>query len=163
MTKENPEKGAPERPGSAARAALENGLLTEDELKAIRAEAAAEVAAEKKAAARDDVKRQFLDQEKRKAGVIKDEPGVELVQVEIDTAPYTDRIVLDGRVYMHRGVYKVRPQVAAQLHEICFRTWRHEAEIDGKLGTRAQDIYRPRNTIISAKSGVQRAPSSAAA
>ena len=41
------------------------------------------------------------------------------VTVTVDLAPFTDRIVLDGREFFHGMTYTVRPDVAAQLANMC--------------------------------------------
>jgi len=59
-------------------------------------------------------------------------------------AEYSDRITLDGTIYMHGHIYTVPRQRAAVLQDIMFRTWGHQAEIDGKK----KDYYRKAKNVV---------------
>lgn len=56
----------------------------------------------------------------------------ELVDMLIDVAEYTDRIVLNNVTYFHGHSVRVPRHVAETLREICARSHNHQNEIDGK-------------------------------
>lgn len=133
---------------AATNDALIKGVLSESEIEAIKAQARKNVMAEKKAAAEEAILEHEEEMLRRAEGLVEVDPNEELVEVEVDLGPYVDRIRLDNTVYMHGGKYKVRKAVADVILETCWRTWRHEAERKGEAGTRAADIYKPRNTTL---------------
>ncbi len=68
--------------------------------------------------------------------IIKD--GVIQVEVTVDLAPYTDRILLDNVAFLQGITYTVGAGKAQVMREVMQRTWTHQAEIDGK----SENFYR---------------------
>jgi len=59
-------------------------------------------------------------------------PDEDQFDITLDLFEASDRIVIDGRTFMHGGTYKVGKRVYDTLREIQARGWGHQAEIDGK-------------------------------
>ncbi len=76
----------------------------------------------------------------------------DLVDLTVNTAEFTDRIVIDGVVYMHGHTYQVTRAKAQSMAEIMQNTFRHEDIKDGK--TLEQQFARQRLTMISERTGV---------
>lgn len=112
--------------------------LTDKELEAIRKEAhELEIA---------DIKKQLrekalADERARLRAAV--DPTEELRSVTIDLAEFTDRIVLDGRIYVQGQTYMVPKRVYDVLTECMFRTQQHEHEISGKK----RDQFKPRMPV----------------
>lgn len=131
----------------------EQVTLTPKEVAAAKAEAATLVAKEMK----DKAKKQLVAEEKarltRELAHTQD-AGKELVSITIDLAPYADRITKNSgmageRVFMHGRTYDVTREVANTLLDDCSKTWRHQAEVDGK----GLNFYRERQSVVSGKNG----------
>ena len=111
----------------------DTSLFTDDELKQLQSEAAAEFALETKKAAQEA----FKEEEKRRlrekamfaAG--KDAEGEDLEAVTIDLAPHSPWITIDGRLYYHGSTYKFTRAQAQSIKDVMARTWAHEREIGG--------------------------------
>lgn len=56
----------------------------------------------------------------------------DIIPVYINLADYADRITLDGVIYINGRTYDLPERKAQVVHEICARSWRHQAEIEGK-------------------------------
>ena len=102
----------------------------------------------------EEAERQFLADEKARAkrhmAGLPDEiaPTDELIEeIEINLAPHSDKIVLDGRQYYHGFKYKFRATVVSTILEIMHRTWAHEREIGG-ANTNAMHGMRERNRYV---------------
>jgi len=128
----------------------DDSLLSADEIAAIQAEARAKVDKEIKALATKRLMSDAVLAEKVRRGIVKEADIVGDIPVTIDVAEFTDRIMLDFRVYLHGHTYMVSPAVAATLHEVMARTQRHQNELDGK----GREGLRKRNMQMSAKTGI---------
>lgn len=114
-------------------------LLTEAEIQAIRAEARAEIMADK----RGKLKQELKAQEKQR---LRNEEGLttgnshqdEMVSISIDLAPYAPYVNINGQCYHHGRTYQVPRHVADTLRDQMFQTWKHQNQIDGKD---AQQFY----------------------
>lgn len=131
----------------------EQVTLTDKEIAAAKAEAAQAVAKEMKDRARKQLVADEKQRLQRELAHIED-AGKELVSITIDLAPYVDRIVKNAgmareMVYLHGVTYEVTREVAATLKDDCAKTWRHQAEIDGK----GINFYRERGSVVSGKNG----------
>lgn len=110
------------------------GILDETDMKSIREEAAAALRKKQRAEARKQALAQAtveLEHEARLAaqrGVAKGDN----VDINIDLAPFADRIVVDGKTYMHGAMVRVPRKVAASLQEQIQRTWQHQEGLQGK-------------------------------
>ena len=80
-------------------------------------------------------------------GVVdQDEP----VKITIDVAEYTDRIILDGEQFFHASTYTVPRHKAQTMNEIMFRSYMHQAQLDGKD---PQEAYRRSHAQHVSKAG----------
>lgn len=91
-------------------------------------------------------------------GPLSDEGEIE--SVYINFADFIDRITLDGVTYMHGRSYDLPKQKADVIREQMARSWRHQAEIEGKDQPNFYLEQQTRNTAIrlSPKKGVARIP-----
>lgn len=108
-------------------------LLTKEEIEALKAEAAKTVQADAKKAARTAALEEFTAAERRKSKLDEADDTV-----TVDLAPYSDRVLLDNRAFLQGETYTLPVSVANVLREVSARTWRHQAEIDGK----SENYYR---------------------
>jgi hypothetical protein len=69
----------------------------------------------------------------------------ELVWVTLDLAEHSDRIVLNGTIYLHGHTYQVPRHVADTMREIQARGHEHQNTLDGK-GI-AELTKKPRMTV----------------
>jgi len=76
-----------------------------------------------------------------------DEP----VTITIDVAEYTDRLILDGEQFFHAATYTIPRHKAATINEMMFRSYMHQAQLDGKD---PQDAYRRSHAQHVTRSGV---------
>ena len=82
----------------------------------------------------------------------------ELESVHVNLADFVDRVILDGFPYMHGRSYDVPAAKARVLYEQMSRSWRHQAEIEGKDESNFYLRQQLQNTAIrlSPKKGVAR-------
>jgi len=82
----------------------------------------------------------------------------DLESVYINFADYIDRITLDGVTYMHGRTYELPKAKADVVREQMARSWRHQAEIEGKDNPTFYLEQQQRNTAIrlSPKKGTAR-------
>lgn len=145
---------------SALEATDPKALFSPKELEEIKAEARKNLLALKKKAERT----RLLDAETKRLrdeeGLVTGGPDDELVDIVIDLPPFAADIRVNLRPYQHNHSYRVPRHIARSLREIMYRAWRHEElEIQGK---KLHQFYqKPRDTVVSAISGVQNAPRAA--
>lgn len=108
-------------------------ILSSAEIDDLRAEVEEEAREEEKAKARKELKAKLKSEARQKKGLEEAQ-----VEVTIDLAPYTDRLLIDNVAYLQGVTYTVRATVAAVMNEQMQRTWTHQAEIDGK----SENFYR---------------------
>jgi hypothetical protein len=101
-------------------------LLTKEEIARIEAKVAAEDKAAKKKQTEEQYA-EFLRDQKRRA----EDPQEEEFDILIDVAPYTDRIVIDGREFFHGVTYTVPRSLFESLRDIIFCSWKAEEETGG--------------------------------
>ena len=82
----------------------------------------------------------------------------ELETIYLNFADFIDRITLDGVTYMHGRTYDLPKAKADVVREQMARSWRHQAEIEGKDEPNFYLAQQTRNTAIrlSPKKGVAR-------
>lgn len=108
-------------------------LFSAKELEAIKAQAKAEVLADKKAAAKKDMLAQEKIRLQREEGLTTGNSHMdEIVNVTIDLAPYADSIRVNGHPYWHGRSYPVPRHIAVSLQETMFQTWKHQGTIKGE-------------------------------
>lgn len=69
----------------------------------------------------------------------------EMVWINIDLAPFVDRINIDGRVFFNDHAYQVTRSQAMTIREIMSRGWDHEADIKGESLRQKLGQWRIRN------------------
>lgn len=79
-------------------------------------------------------------------------PPTSMETVSVDLAPFADRLVIDGTIYMQGRSYELDSRVAAVVKEQMARTWEHQAEIEGK-DTQFYTKNRLAQTAIHANTG----------
>ncbi len=132
-------------------------ILSNAEYRAAEAKAMARMQKEDKAAAAKMVEEALIEQVRGKKGLVTGNPILdEQVEIHLDLAEYTDRLVINGVIYMHGATYTVPRHVANTLREMQSRTWLHQNELDGK-GI-ADRFRNPHNTLVSPKKGILNAP-----
>lgn len=109
--------------------------LNEKELQAIREEAQALEIAEIKKGLKEKA---LADERARLRAAI--DPSEETRSITIELAEFTDRIVIDGRIYIHGQTYMVPKRLYDVLLEAMYRTQQHEHEISG----RSRNLFKPR-------------------
>lgn len=132
-------------------------ILSIEEQRDALARARARVDADTKKAAIKAFEAQVTEQIRGKVGMRTGDPVLdEMVSISLDLAEHSNAIVLNGHAYWHGQTYEVPRHIANTLREIQSRGWNHQLELDGKgIAERGR---APRNTILSAKTGVQNAP-----
>lgn len=63
--------------------------------------------------------------------------------ITINLAPYSDRVVMDGTIYLHGHTYTLPKRRYDSLREIIDRTWEHQRIVDGKNANE----YRQQRTV----------------
>jgi hypothetical protein len=135
-------------PDPETAALIADGILTREEVTALRVEAAAKVAADQKAAKKKALLAKFSEDERRRAGLIapaaeQDKWLNEIVIVNVTLpalkpAPgqggpiLPDPITLDGRPFYHGRSYEVPRVVALTLYDQMGRLSRHAAQVAGE-------------------------------
>jgi acyl-CoA thioesterase len=105
--------------------------LTDKEMDEIRKEALRlETESQKKI-----LREQALTEERARLRAM-DEPDEEMRSITVDLAEFTDRITIDGVIYVHGQTYMVPKRKYDVIKEVMYRTQLHEHEISGR--TRAQ-------------------------
>lgn len=120
------------------------GLSTE-EIAKIESDVAKELEKELKDKAAADYKATLLAKA-RKAAVETPKEGEELQAIFIELPPNSDRITLDGKIYVHGKTYHVTHAVLETLSEVMSRGWAHEDEVKGRRDSNAG--RNKRNTRI---------------
>ena len=78
--------------------------------------------------------------------VDQDEP----VTITIDVAEYTDRLIIDGEQFFHGSTYTLPRHKAATISDMMFRSYIHQAQLDGKD---PQEAYRRSHAQHVTKNG----------
>jgi hypothetical protein len=116
-------------------------ILTDEELQELRAEARTTVLAELSKAARDEYLQKMIKE--ARSDHIADE---EVLHVQIEVAPWSPGMMIDGTQYFHGYTYQVKKSLACVLFEQMWRTWEHQDQLDGRK--RAESYRRPRNVML---------------
>jgi len=125
-----------------------DSLLTPETKARLKAEAEAKIKAREIAAAEEEYLQQQLNEFDRKR-----HPEIveEMREIHLDLPPYMDRIVLDGKHYMHGGTYTVRKSVFDVMRDITWGAFKHDDEVNNRRNTNA---YRQERQLrMSAVSG----------
>lgn len=108
-------------------------LLTPAQIEEIKKQARAEIMADK----RGKAKQELLAAEKlrlqRDEGLTTgNRHADEILSITIDLAPYAPYININSQCYYHGRTYQVPRHVADTLRDQMFQTWKHQNQIDGK-------------------------------
>jgi hypothetical protein len=116
---------------------IDMSLFSEDELKRLEAEAQKEFDFESKTEAEDAFKAATKEKLRKKAlfKAGKDAEGDEVELIQIDLAPHSSNITIDGHIYYHGLSYKFTQAQAATIKDIMSQSWRHEDEVRGVDGS----------------------------
>lgn len=133
---------------------LDDAEPTAEEIAAVKAKVRARMNAE-----RIKAKLKMIEQEEERRlrdeeGLTEDAgPGGDLVNIMLDLAPFADRLVVDGRIYMTGQTHTVKRRVAASLAEMQYNGWKHQLlSIEGKSLT---DYYqRNRDTRLTPRGAI---------
>lgn len=124
-------------------------LFTEKELAAIKADARAEIMADKKKAAKAQLLAAEKDRLRREEGLTTGNSHAdEIVNIRIDLAPFAANVLVNGQAYWHGRMYPVPRHVANSLQETMFNTWKHQGTIKGESLTEfyakkhVDDLYK---------------------
>lgn len=66
-----------------------------------------------------------------------------MCDITLDLAPHSDRLFVDGVIYMHGRTYTVPQRLYDTMREMVSRGWQHQEEIDGK----DRNFYRRAKTV----------------
>lgn len=125
-----------------------DSLLTPEAKARLRDEAADTVRKREIVAAEAEYLKQQMDEIER---INHPEVVEEYREITLDFPPYMDRIVLDGRTYMHGGHYSIPKPVFDVMREITWNAFKHDDEIHGRRNSNA---YRTERELrMSASSG----------
>jgi hypothetical protein len=116
-------------------------LLSDEDKKALRAEAKASLLADMKQDARDEYFARALKKLRREQI-----PAEQIVNVSMDLAPFLPHVMLDGVMYFHGYAYDVPRSQAIVLYEQMQRSWMHQDEIEGR--SRFNSYRRPQQLRI---------------
>ena len=117
-------------------------MLTPDEIETARKTARDRVAAKSKKAALDEV---IAAETRRLELSTGDNYKDEEIWVTMDLAPHSDRLVIDGTVYLHGHTYKRPRHVVNSMREMMMRGWDHEADIKGESLRQKLGQWRAKN------------------
>lgn len=128
-------------------------LLSQEEQNELRKIAEKEVLDERKKAARDAAIEAFKEQARIEA-----DPEEELFEYQLDLAGHADRIMLDGKIFLHGNTYSFTRKELETVHDIVAQTWKHEDEIGGAnrdyyrrprhVRVGPQDVGRPNSSLM---------------
>lgn len=161
MTEKKPDAPKLEAASADPHARHGHAILTDAEVDAARAKARKKIDDERRKLAakmvEEEESRRLQEEENLRPD---DDPGGDMVTIQIDIAPYAPNIKIDGRQLWQGQIVTCKRRVADSIREIMFNTWRHEHTLKDEPLT--QFYQRQRLTKVSMKSGaVSNAPTGA--
>lgn len=127
-----------------------HAVLTNDQVLAARERARKRVEDERVAKALKRVEQEEVERLRVEEGLTTgDRVKDEIVDIVMDLAPHSDKIVISGKAYHHGFTYPVARHIADTLREAMSRGWQHQDEIDGK--NKAQQYAANRQFKLLAK------------
>lgn len=122
----------------------------------IRAKVLKRVAADRKKALEEQLEAKLLEEIQGKAGMLTGDPEEDrIVTLTVDLGQNADKIVINGRSYMHGVAYDVPLHMARSMMEIAYRTQLHEHSITDK--PLSLFYAKPRHTVLTRR-GTTNAP-----
>ena len=109
--------------------------LTKKEIEELKLQAELEVEEELKAEAKAELLKEEKERIKKEKTAAKEAvktPKKGTRMVLINLGKHTDRILVDGRIYLHGREYPLTPAQEASILDMAFRTHLHQAELKGK-------------------------------
>ena len=136
-------------------------ILTSKEIAEIRKAARDEIMAERKNAAKVELKKAEIQRLKEDEGLVTgNRHADEIVSITIDLPEFAAYIGVNTTRYYHAQTYKVPRHVADSLRSQMYMSWEHQNTIDGKsmaakiAARHVDELYRigrnavpPRNTL----------------
>jgi hypothetical protein len=120
--------------------------LTKKEIEEIELEAQLELEAEEKEEALKEAKEAAKSRLKKKAVEASKDPKKGTKMVRVNLGNHSDRVVINGRTFMHGRSYPLTLDEEKTILDIAFRTHLHQAEKKG--GKWQSDFYgRQRSNI----------------
>ncbi|HEY1858664.1 hypothetical protein [Acidocella sp.] len=171
MTEKKPDAPKPETKIEAAAEERLHPILTNDEVRAAQAKARKKIDDERRKLAAKMVEEQETRRLQEEENLRPDDdPGGEMVTIQIDLAPYASfgttngkglpGMSLDGRRFWQGQIVTVKRRVADSIRDIMYRTWQHEHSLKGE--PLIQFYQSQRLTEVNARSGaVRNAPTGA--
>lgn len=95
--------------------------------------------------------------EKVRLGLIPEDLPEDMVTVTVDVAPYAailqnqTGVRIDNKLFLHGSTYTVKRSQAISIADMCWQTWRHQREIEGRDSV--NPIYRERGATIGTVTG----------
>lgn len=135
--------------GKSKKAPVEklSSLLSEEDHKALKAEAAKIVEEELKKEARAKELKRYIQESRGHY-----DPEEEQREIIIDVAGHADRILINGAEYWHGAKYTVSVSLYRCLQEIMARSWQHE---DNVAGVNRDRYFRPTQRNHTLKPGME--------
>lgn len=126
-------------------------ILTDEELAQAKATAKKRHEAEQKQRAIDLAVAAEMDRLDYEMQLASGERQNEMVTLTLDLPTFADRIVLDGRIFLHGFNHTIRRVQADTLMEMAQRLWHHQfREVEGK---KLRDFYQSRRGTVLNSSG----------
>lgn len=127
-----------------------HAILSNEDVLAARAKARSRLERERHAKAMKRVEEEEVERLRLEEGLTTgDRVKDEIVDIVVDLAPHSDKIVINGQAYHQGFTYPVPRHVADSLRETMARGWAHQDEIDGK--NKAQIYAQNRQFKMMAK------------
>ena len=117
-------------------------ILTAEEIAAAREKARANVTADAKKKAINEI---IAAETLRLSIATGDRLMDEEIWISVDLPIGADRLVIDGTTYMHGHLYKRPRHVVNSMREMIARQWDHEADIKGESLRQKIGQYRAKN------------------
>lgn len=131
--------------------ARKHSILTDEELAQAKATAKKRHEADLKKHAMELAVAEEMDRLDYEAQLAEGQRNNEMVTLTLDLPNLADRIVLDGRVFLHGFNHTVRRVQAETLLEMAQRLWHHQfREVEGK---KLRDFYQTRRGTVLNGSG----------
>ena len=122
--------------------------LTSEEMEAVEKQVRAELRAREKKRLLAEYHNTLMRRLTGEVDVQHEMDDETFVQYTLDLAPHADRIILDGRHYMHGQTYEFNSHQLRTVKDIEHNTWKHERSV--------QDANRDKYKPVHAKSTVIR-------
>lgn len=108
---------------------IDDTELNAADIAALKAAAEKQVAKERKDAASKALLEKFVAEARRATAT---DPDEEMVDIFIDLPEFSDRLIIDGRIYLYGHTYTVNRAQYNGIKEMLHRAYDHQDELDGK-------------------------------